>query len=759
MSDTRRDILERAFALVGDAIVVACDGLVEDVNPAFERLGGRQREACIGRPIGELRTLGDAPSLLHVDGTRVPVSVEQHPIGERVLEVLRDHRDARARRELDARARTIAELASDYHYAADIGENGAFSLRWITDSYTRITGWTQSEMRQHREGLDFVVPEDVPILVAKGMRTLAGEPASAEYRIRTKSAGQRWVRDFTMPIRNEHGRVCALVGAAKDITEEKEAELRVRESESRYRLLAEHSHDVISRIDGRGVCTYVSPSVQRVLGYEPAELVGRVGFALSHPDERGPREQRFAQSLSTGELAPMLVTRVRHKDGHYVHLETVSHLVRDDQGQLLEIQSSARDVSARVEAEEALARGEKRFRELLHALPDPVIVHREGRVILANPAVVELLGYERADQLVGRQAVDLVHPEDRPYVESRLAAKVRSNRAREHRLLARDGTPIEIEVSSVPFLFEGRLASIAFVHDRRAQKRIEAELALAERLASLGRVASAVGHEINNPLTYVLGALELLDRHVAALANEPRASQLAAEVSVVREGAERVRDIVRDLKSLSLPDETATTTSCCDLRRVLDVAAATAAHEIRHRARLVIEQDETLCVAGTEGRLVQVFVNLLVNAAQAIPDGDVDGNEIRVVARRAGATAVIEIHDTGAGLAEGDALRIFEPFFTTKPRSTGTGLGLAIVQRIVASVGGSISAARRAPRGSTFRLTLPVRAASATVADASNATAARRARVLIADDEVFIGRIASQLLEPHEVVTVGADAT
>jgi PAS domain S-box-containing protein len=751
MSESRSELLEAIFAITADAVVVARNGIVEDVNPAFEQLSGLSREECVGRALSMLRRTEEPSAVLRSDGVRVPVTIETRSARDGLsIEVMRralDDGEARGRAEMEARVRAIEELATDYHYAADIEPNGNITLRWLSDSYTRMTGWTVDDVRAHRMGVDFIAPEDIPILLQKSVRVRAGEAAVAEYRTRTRSGEELWVRDFSVPVTGENGRVVALVGAAKDITEQKRAELRLRESEARYRVMAESSYDIISTIDAQGVTRYVSPSVRRVLGYEPEELVGRQGFGMSHPDEREDRKERYFRLVKSGSPTPLLVTRVRRRDGSYAHLESTSYAVRDAEGRLIEVHSSARDVTARVEAELALVRAQQSFRELLFALPDPVVVHCEDRLLFVNPAFVALLGFDREEELLGKSPLELVHPDDRMYVAERIGADPRMKKTREHRLLGRDGKAIDVQIIALPVLFEDTIARVAFAHDRRQQKRIEDELALSERLASLGRLASAVGHEINNPLTYVLSSLELLARDLE------EQEELAARVSVAREGAERVRDIVRDMRSLSM-GERETVSNGCDLRRVLEVASATAAHEIRHRARLHLDLSGSIPVAGLEGRLIQVFVNLLVNAAQAIPEGNVEDNEIRVSVRRHEATVMVEVSDTGVGISAHDAARIFEPFFTTKT-SGGTGLGLAIVQRIVASVGGTIAAEPRSPRGSTFRVTLPLYEGLETTPSAPPPPEkVERARVLIADDEPLICRMAKQLLEDHDVVAV-----
>jgi PAS domain S-box-containing protein len=139
------------------------------------------------------------------------------------------------------------------------------------------------------------------------------------------------------------------------------------------------------------------------------------------------------------------------------------------------------------------------LRAVLEALPEPVVVHERGRILTANRAFVELLGFASVDELIGNDALDHVYPDDREYVKARLGSTLKNRRTPEHRIMDCHGRPIPVEVTGVPFPYEGRVVSLAAVHDLREQKRIDAELAAAERWASLGRVASAVGHELNNP--------------------------------------------------------------------------------------------------------------------------------------------------------------------------------------------------------------------------------------------------------------------
>ena len=299
-----------------------------------------------------------------------------------------------------------------------------------------------------------------------------------------------------------------------------------------------------------------------------------------------------------------------------------------------------------------------------------------------------------------------------------------------------------------------------------ALKKSEASLIVEGRLASVGRVAAGVAHEINNPLAYVVMnttvALEELQR-VQAAAPPLLRGALGEAIAALREaraGSERVRLIVRDLKVFSRSD--AESRGPVDLVRVIESSVSIAWNEIRHRARLVKDLQPVPEVLANESRLGQVFLNLLVNAAQAIEPGAPAQNEVRIFTRREGDRGIVEIRDTGSGISPEMQKRIFEPFFTTKPAGLGTGLGLAICNTIVNALGGELSVESAPGKGSTFRVSLPLAPASMAppVSARAPAQTLRRARVLVIDDEPSVGNaIRRALLVEHDVVPVaGAKA-
>jgi signal transduction histidine kinase/CheY-like chemotaxis protein/sugar lactone lactonase YvrE len=300
----------------------------------------------------------------------------------------------------------------------------------------------------------------------------------------------------------------------------------------------------------------------------------------------------------------------------------------------------------------------------------------------------------------------------------------------------------------------------------RALRATQAQLVQAGKMAAVGTLAAGVGHEINNPLSYIISNLEHSCEELEALTREaegpePMRERLREVQQVLREalmGSDRVRRIVKDLKTFSRQDED--TRGPVDLREVMDSAAKMAAGELKPRAQLIRDYAaEVPPVEGNEARLAQVFLNLIINAAQALPEGKPEQNEVRLVLKRGEADRVVaEVHDTGSGIPPEVLGRIFDPFFTTKPVGVGTGLGLALCHAFISSMGGRIEVESQVGRGTLFRLTLPV--AKEQLERVPRATPARtgglaRGRVLVVDDDPLVSSaVRRTLARDHEVEVV-----
>ncbi|MDZ4696303.1 MAG: ATP-binding protein [Deltaproteobacteria bacterium] len=297
-----------------------------------------------------------------------------------------------------------------------------------------------------------------------------------------------------------------------------------------------------------------------------------------------------------------------------------------------------------------------------------------------------------------------------------------------------------------------------------ARRRMQNLLLVAERMASVGTLAAGVGHEINNPLAYVIVNLDLLlplaqkaDANRSLATSE--ANEMVELVTEIREGAIRIRDIVADLKSFSRTEPTPI--GPVDVARVLDLCTRMASVEIRHRASVVRKIGDLPKVRAEEGRLAQVFLNLLVNAAQSIREGNVAENEIRISSRQEGNRVLVDIQDTGGGISPEILERIFDPFFTTKPVGQGTGLGLAFCHSTVQQMGGAISVVSEPGQGSTFTVSLPIYvgdenpvALAAADGPPKLAHAGMRGRILVVDDEPLVAKTIKRLLSANHDVEI-----
>jgi len=342
---------------------------------------------------------------------------------------------------------------------------------------------------------------------------------------------------------------------------------------------------------------------------------------------------------------------------------------------------------------------------VLQRLGEGALVERGGFVVYANPVALRTLGYRSERELFFRPLEELVHPSER----ARLAG-AGDEAPFELRLIRRTGEVVPIEARRLTVQLDGAPAVGLLIRDLSERRRLERQLQLADRMASVGTLASGVAHEVNTPLTYIAGNLEMMAELIAdrdAAATPEALAELAELIEEAREGAARVHGIIRELRTFGRgPRETPATD--IDLPAVIESVTRMAMIEIRKHARLEIELGETPQVHASPHQIHQILLNLLVNAAQSIERGDVDGNHIRVTTGvDASGQVLIEVADTGCGIEAGHLDRIFDPFFTTKDSGQGSGLGLWICHGLVGTLGGTIAVDSIVGRGTTFRVTLP----------------------------------------------------
>jgi PAS domain S-box-containing protein len=510
---------------------------------------------------------------------------------------------------------------------------------------------------------------------------------------------------------------------------------------------------IIAYCDDRIV--YVNAAAVRSLGHERSSLLGQPLLELVPRRHREATRKRMERFERTDVPPPPIESEFLRRDGSRMTAWVIPMTRAMFDGARASF-LMFEDITDRKAAEREL-----RLTQFAidHAADPAFWINRAGRVCYVNHAACAALGYPRA-RLLTMEVTD-IDPSLQKHRLGWAAIGASGTRKVESHFKASDGRLFPVEISTNVLRFDGEEYLVAFARDLTERKRMQASLQKADRLASVGSLAAGVAHEINNPLAYVLANLELLGEDLGQL-KLPEGSgfdqTIQRTLQEAAEGANRVRRIVRDLRSFARADEEAL--QAVDIHEVIDAAIDIADNEIRHRARLEKDYGEVPAVRGAPGRLTQVFLNLLVNAAHAIPEEAYGDQFIRVSTRAERGNVYIDISDTGTGIPDDIIERIFDPFFTTKAQGMGTGLGLSICHGIVTALGGEIKVQSRAGEGSTFSVMLP--ASDVPVMrrrDPSRpheVALAQPLRVLVVDDEPSIGAGIKRALGGHTVEVAGS---
>jgi PAS domain S-box-containing protein len=545
---------------------------------------------------------------------------------------------------------------------------------------------------------------------------------------------------------------------ARDISERKQAEVALRESEERYRLLFETSVQGIV-IHENSIIRYCNPSLARLFGYDaPADLVGKeLWGTLIMPYEWPALKERTAALLRGERLSVHPGWQGVRKDGSVIWIEASANLTTW-QGRPA-VCAFYNDITERKRAEEALQAGEARYRSLIENLTQSVFLKdRDYRYLAANTPFCQTVGRESEVDVLGKDDFDLYPPE--------LAEQYRAA----DRLVLQEGKRLELEeknlingmlrtvqkVKTPVFDDHGQVVGVLGIFwDVTDQRNLEAQLRQAHKMEAVGQLAGGIAHDFNNLLTGILGNLSLA---LADLPMDHPSHELlaSAEVAALR-AAELTRQLLGFSRRTPLVSQPVDLNACVEetvrlLRRTFD-------------PRIAIQLRQTVelwRVRGDASQIGQVLLNLCLNARDAMPEGGtltVDTANLRIdeeAARlalegRPGDFVRLRIGDTGVGMSVDVLERIFEPFYTTKEPGKGTGLGLAMVFGIVKQHQGWVECRSGVGAGTTFDVYLPRQlvAAPAPAPLPANDVRGGSETILLADDEAVVGRLGQTILERH----------
>lgn len=517
------------------------------------------------------------------------------------------------------------------------------------------------------------------------------------------------------------------------------------------------------------------------LGYEVSGIASSSAEAIARASERcpdvvlmdirikGERDGIETAQLLTSRFDVALVYLTAHADDVTIARATAT----EPHGYLLKpvragaLRSAIEVAVYRQRLERRLRASERWFSTTLRSIADAVVTtNMTGNVTFMNPAAEALTG-RTAEQALGRPAREVLRLSDvRPPLEEAtpIDDALRSNRTvyiKHARILnLQTGTESMIDDSAAPVVCDGQTLGVVMVfRDVTERTRLQQQVELSDRMASLGTLAAGVAHEVNNPLAVITGNAFLLRAELARLGSAQEPSRLQASLGMIEDlatAAERIGRIIADLSSFSRPRPT-DDSRVVQLGPCIEWAIRTTAHELRQRAELVTEFAAVPPVRADDARLGQVFINLLMNAAQAIAPGSADRNRVTIVTRTdTRGWAVIEVRDTGSGMSPEIRKHIFDPFFTTKRLGEGTGLGLSICRGIVSALGGEIDAESEPGKGTCFRVALPPAALieRRPTPSSQRPSSGRQGRILAIDDEPMVLNVLARILLPHHVTCV-----
>ena len=639
-------------------------------------------------------------------------------------------------------------------------------IEYVNPAFESITGFRAVDVLGSSH-LDFLRREPHDLNQQRDLRaTVTQGDVWRGKLVGVREDGSFWHQGVTeSPVLGTDGKISHFVSVKRDISERVRAEQAVRTNEEKLSATLDSMGDGLIVTDLRGCVVRMNPAAEEFVGFNAAECAGKkVSEILNLVEPQSgvsltagmhPNMRQFAQSLP----ATSVVLRTRAGTERSVVVSSAPVIGREghEEGHVLMV----RDVSSQQAAMIALMQSQRDFRELIVRSPDGVAISRDGRWVFVNPAFASALGYDSAQELVGKPMAERIVPAD---IEKFSRSEIEcADIAVEARLIRKDGQFATFEISPPRDVeYEGGMAWIYFARDVTARKEMESQLMLADRMVSVGTMAAGVAHEVNNPLAYVMANLDFVREEFARIKTQispEAASNIESALEESCEGAERVRLIVRDLKHFTRGDEESH--ECIDIRKVLESSINVAWNEIRHRGRLVNSFGDVPKVIGNKARLGQLFLNLLINAAQALDTAQSQDHRIYVSTRCGDdGMVMVTIRDTGPGIDPTIRDRIFDPFFTTKPVGEGTGLGLSICHNIATSLGGNIGFNTAVAQGTEVWIELPaappeeVIQPSAPTAHETNTPQAVKARILVADDEPPVARALKRALSGHDVVLV-----
>ena len=576
---------------------------------------------------------------------------------------------------------------------------------------------------------DFFDSKNQKILKQELVKRPEGTFSQYEITFTTKSGKQIPALISGAPNFDEKGRFRGSYANVLDFTERKQAEEALRQSEEKYRLITETTSDLISlhTFDLNASYTYVSPSIKRIAGYEPEELLGESAFTYIHPEDRKGLLKilktyvgytiKNLMSAKKSEFTETIEYRFKHKSGKWIYLQSVGNTLGK---QLLLV---SRDVTQRVQMEASLRESEERYRSMVeNSAMGVFIVDDNSNFEFVNQRLCEILGY-RASEIIGHKFMEFLAPESVELVQDRYQRLQKSEAVSmnyEFEVIRKDGERRQVEIySNVVKDTDGKNHTIAQILDitervkaEAARDSLESQLRQAQKMEAVGRLAGGIAHDFNNILTIILGYSQM------ALMNLQPDQKFYSQFQKINDAARRSANMIG--KMLAFSRQQNAEPQRLNLNTHLESTKGLLEKMVREDIRIsFIQGAELNDIYLDPTQFDQIIINLVANARDAMPKG---GNLVIETANftcdseyslkhhgfQPGNYVMISVSDTGCGMDKETQEHIFEPFFTTKGEGEGTGLGLATVYGIIKQNNGFINVYSEPGKGATFKIYFPV---------------------------------------------------
>lgn len=765
------------------AITTVKEGRIIDLNEADARLGGFTREELIGHTVMERNLLVDPKQrevlsqklqeegrvhnleievrtktgdirtvLLSLD----PITVNDEPcqLGF-TIDITERKKESDALRQSEEKYRILVEnslqglaIFQDSHFV------------FCNNAFAAMSGYPVEELLAlSPKAVSEMIHVDDRALIRDRIRDqMSGKqpPQRYEHRAINKDGTQVWLEVFSSPIEYDGRPAVQLV--FMDITERKKAENALRESEERFRLIAETIDEVFWIFDmEKEVITYLSPAYDQVLGFPRKYLFENREFLLDliHPDDRD--QVISAAGLMRAGQPIDCEFRLFHFDGSIRHIWNRGFPVPTETGRIKRYVGVGQDVTVWRRAEEAIKQSREYLNQLINRIGDPIfVIDRHHRFVLANDAMCTFTGLKR-EELLGKTIRQLRLPKEEAdsiwEQESLVFESGQDSIVEEEATDAQGSTHTVVSIKTLLTDSAGNLQIVAIIRDITERKRLEAQFLQAQKMEAVGTLAGGVAHDFNNLLTVIKGYTELLLEDIAP--DDPKCPFLQQIQQSSQQAASLISQLLAFSRKQILQPE------ILDLNKSVEEMSTMLRRLIGENIELVaIARPDLGLVSADPAQIQQIVMNLAVNARDAMPQGgrltietaNVDFDEEYIRAHpivKPGPYVMLAISDNGTGMDAATQARIFEPFFTTKGQGKGTGLGLSTVYGIVKQSNGFIWIYSEPGKGTTFKTYFP-----RVEGEVTRSTAERRLEtgfqgsetILVVEDEESLRSLAGRIL-------------